>query len=169
MLRRFALNAALAAMVVSAPAFAAEKLGCAQPDPQAASAGASAPVAKESVAATTGPKVVFQLNRAEDASTILRFVTNYLAAEPSAQVAVVGYADGANFLLKGAADANGKLYEEQLAALAARGVAFKVCGNTLRARSLTAEAVSPSAAVVPGAVNEIIRLQTREGYAHFQN
>jgi len=169
MLRTFALNAVVAAMALSASAFAAEKLGCAQPDPQAAAAAPAAAVAvKDAAVAASGPKVVFQLNKAEDASTILRFVTNYLAAEPSAQVAVVGYSDGANFLLKGATDANGKAYEEQLAALAARGVAFKVCGNTLRARSLTAEAVSPSATVVPGAVNEIIRLQTREGYAYFQ-
>ena len=35
-------------------------------------------------------KVLFKLNTAEDAPTILRFVTNYLAVEPTAQVAVVG-------------------------------------------------------------------------------
>ena len=170
MLRTFALNAVLAAMALSAPALAAEKLGCAQPDPQvAAVAPVPVPEPRDTTGTATGPRVVFQLNKAEDASTILRFVTNYLASEPSARVAVVGYAGGADFLLKGATDASGKLYEEQLAALASRGVDFKVCGNTLRARSLSAEAVSPSASVVPGAVNEIIRLQTREGYAHFQH
>ncbi len=121
------------------------------------------------VAIGTGPKVVFQLNTAEDAPTILRFVTNYLAVEPNAQVAVVGYAGGIDFMLQGARDASGKLYAEQMAALTDRGVTFKVCNNTLRARNLTASAVSPPALVVPGAVNEIIRLQTREGYAYFQN
>ncbi len=169
MLRTWVLNAAVAAMAVAAPAFADEKLGCAQPDPQAAVAAPVPVSAVNEAAAATGPRVVFQLNKAEEAPTILRFVTNYLAVEPTAQVAVVGYAGGIDFLLKGATDANGKAYEEQLAALAARGVAFKVCNNTLKARSLAADAVSPSATVVPGAVNEIIRLQTREGYAHFQN
>jgi intracellular sulfur oxidation DsrE/DsrF family protein len=84
-------------------------------------------------------------------------------------VAVVGYAGGIDFMLKDALDANGKPYADQLAALTAGGVAFKVCNNTLKARNLTAVAVSPHATVVPGAVNEIIRLQTREGYAYFQN
>ena len=114
-------------------------------------------------------KFLFKLNTAEDAPTILRFVTNYLAVEPTAQVAVVGNAGGIDFMLKDALDANGKPYADQLAALTGRGVAFEVCNNTLKARNLTAAAVSPLAAVVPGAVNEIIRLQTKEGYAHFRN
>jgi intracellular sulfur oxidation DsrE/DsrF family protein len=114
-------------------------------------------------------KVVFQLNTADDAPTILRFVTNYLAVEPTALVAVVGYAGGIDFMLLGARDPSGKPYADQMAALAARGVAFKACNNTLKARNLTAAAVSPPAIVVPGAVNEIIRLQTKEGYAYFQN
>lgn len=170
MFRAFALNVALATMVMSGFALAQEKLGCAAPDAQpAAAAPADAPAAARDVAATADPRVLFKINTAADAPTILRFVTNYLAVEPAAHVAVVGYSDGVDFMLKGATDANGKPYEEQLAALAAKGVAFKVCNNTLRARSLTADAVSPSATVVPGAVNEIIRLQTREHYAYFQN
>lgn len=162
MFRAFALNAVLAAMMMSGSALAAEKLGCAAPDAVVAANADTAPVAAE-------PRVLFKLNKAEDAPTILRFVTNYLAVEPTARVAVVGYAGGIDFMLKGATDANGKPYEEQLATLAARGVAFKVCNNTLKARSLTVDSVSPSAAVVPGAVNEIIRLQTREHYAYFEN
>jgi hypothetical protein len=35
-------------------------------------------------------KVPFKRNTAEDALTILRFVTNYLAVEPTAQMAAVG-------------------------------------------------------------------------------
>ena len=82
---------------------------------------------------------------------------------------MVGYAGGIDFMLRDARDTSGKPYADQVAALAARGVAFKACNNTLKARNLTAEVVSPPATVVPGAVNEIIRLQTREGYAYFQN
>ncbi|MEO8507777.1 MAG: DsrE family protein [Betaproteobacteria bacterium] len=155
----------------SAPA--AKNVNCAAPAEPQTSANADGQVTgsqRDALSrAATGPKVVFQLNAAEDAPTILRFVTNYLAVEPGAEVAVVGYAGGIDFMLEGARDPGGKPYADQLAALAARGVAFKVCNNTLKARNLTAGAVSPQAMVVPGAVNEIIRLQTKEGYAYFQH
>lgn len=118
---------------------------------------------------TEHPKVVFQINQSADAPTILRFVTNYLVAEPTAKVVVVGYAGGAEFMLKGAKDTAGKPFVDQVQVLASKGVMFKVCNNTLKARNLTAEDVIPSVAVVPGAVNEIIRLQTREGYAYFRH
>jgi len=164
-------QAAVAAATPKSPAPAAGKLGCAAPSDYVttASAEAQSPRCSPESQAASVPRVVFQLNKAEDAPTILRFVTNYLAVEPSAQVAVVGFAGGIDFMLQDARDPSGKPYADQLAALAARGVAFKVCNNTLKARNLTIAAVSPPATVVPGAVNEIIRLQTREGYAYFQN
>ena len=115
------------------------------------------------------PKVVFQINQAADAPAILGFVANYLRAEPTAGVAVVGYAGGVDFMLKGAKDAAGKPYADQLRILAGQGVQFKACNNTLKSRKLSADAVVPQAAVVPSAVNEIIRLQTREGYAYFRH
>jgi uncharacterized protein len=129
-----------------------------------------APVGKSGniLALTAVPKVVFQINQAADAPAILGFVTNYLVAEPSASVAVVGYAGGIDFMLKGARDAGGKPYANQLQALAEKGVLFKACGNTLKQRKLAADALSPQVTEVPGAVNEIIRLQTREGYAYFR-
>jgi len=121
------------------------------------------------ISPTFVPKVVFQINVAEDAPTILRFVTNYLLAEPTAKVAVVGYGQGIDFMLKDAKDPKGVLYAPQLAMLKTKGVAFKVCNNTLKSRNLTSDVVSNEAIVVPSAVNEILRLQTREGYAYFQN
>jgi len=111
---------------------------------------------------------VFQINDAANASTILRFVTNYLVAEPSAKV-TVGYASGIDFMLADAKDARGDPWAIKLEALAGQGVAFKVCNNTLKSRNLGAEVVAKEATVVPSAVNEIIRLQTREGYAYFQH
>lgn len=123
----------------------------------------------DAVTSSSHPKVVFQINQAADAATILRFVTNYLIAEPSASVAVVGYGGGVDFMMRGAKDAAGKPYSDQLQALANKGVVFKVCNNTLKSRNLTADAVDPATTVVPGAVNEIIRLQTKEGYAYFRH
>ena len=114
------------------------------------------------------PRVVFQVNDADDTALVLRVVANYLLAEPDAEIAVVGYGTGAEFMLKDARDANGKPYAEQLQRLTERGVAFKVCNNWLRSRNLTASAVTPLASVVPSAVIEILRLQTAEGFAYFR-
>ena len=115
------------------------------------------------------PKVVFQINKAEDAPLILRFVTNYLKVEPEAEVAVVGYASGIDFMLKNAIDADGKPYAIQISRLVDRGVAFKVCNNTLSARNASPDVVLAGVSIVPSAVNEIVRLQTQEGYSHFRN
>ena len=184
MVRIFALLLAAVLAAAAVPALAANetqstatatigpvatKLGCVDSSAPATPETAAVSVRQPSAVPTGSPKVIFQLNTADDAPTILRFVTNYLAVEPTARVAVVGYAGGIDFMLKDAKDANGKPYAEQMAALAARGVEFKVCNNTLRARKLTVEAVGAPAVVVPGAVNEIIRLQTKEGYAYFRN
>ncbi|BCS54144.1 DsrE family protein [Geobacter sp. SVR] len=130
---------------------------------------ASAAKAGNPAASNWHPKVVFQINDDDDVPVVLRYVTNYLKAEPTAEVAVVGYGEGLDFMLKGAVDSDGKPYADQVQALKDKGVAFKACNNTLKARTLGADAVIPAAVVVPGAVNEIIRLQTREGYAYFKN
>lgn len=115
------------------------------------------------------PKVVFQINKAEDAPLILRFVSNYLKVEPEAQVAIVGYASGIDFMLKNATDGDGKPYAIQVNRLLDRGVAFKVCNNTLSARDATQDVVLAGVNIVPSAVNEIVRLQTQEGYSYFRN
>jgi intracellular sulfur oxidation DsrE/DsrF family protein len=134
----------------------------------------AAPASGATPAVTTaavndGPKVVFQINDAANASAVLRFVTNYLVSEPTAQITVVGYMTGIDFMLADAKDARDNPYELQLQALAERGVQFKVCNNTLKSRNLEATVVAKQASVVPSAVNEIIRLQTREGYAYFHH
>ena len=127
------------------------------------------PAAAAPAATDAAPKVVFQINDVANASTILRFVTNYLVAEPTARITVVGYGSGIDFMLADAKDARGDPWAIKVEALAAQGVAFKVCNNTLKSRNLGAEAVAKEATVVPSAVNEIIRLQTREGHAYFQH
>lgn len=115
------------------------------------------------------PRVVFQVNRAEDAPLILRFVTNYLKSEPEAEVTVVGYSSGIDFMLKNAVDADGKAYATQVNRLLDMGVAFKVCNNTLKARNAAPDVVLANVGIVPSAVNEIVRLQTQEGYSYFRH
>ena len=127
-------------------------------------AGASA-----ASAADNAPKVVFQINDDANASAVLRFVTNYLLSEPTARITVVGYMSGIDFMLADAKDSRGDPWAVKLQALAGQGVTFKVCNNTLKSRNLGPEVVAKEAIVVPSAVNEIIRLQTREGYAYFHH
>lgn len=113
------------------------------------------------------PKAVFQVSKLDDAELVLRVVGNYLVAEPTVEVHVVGYSTGIDFMLKGATDEKAKRYAEQMRRLADRGVKFKVCNNTLKGRNLTADAVDPLTSVVPSAVIEILRLQTHERFAYF--
>lgn len=120
-------------------------------------------------AASPRPKVVFQVNRAEDAPLILRFVANYLRSEPEAEVTVVGYASGIDFMLKDARTADGSLYAAQVNRLLDMGVAFRVCNNTLKARNASTDVVLANVGVVQSAVNEIVRLQTQEGYSYFRH
>ena len=125
--------------------------------------------AATSPASEGGPKVVFQINDDANASTVLRFVTNYLVSEPTAKITVVGYMSGIDFMLADAKDARGDPWAIKLQALAGQGVNFKVCNNTLKSRGLGPDVVAKEVTVVPSAVNEIIRLQTREGYAYFNH
>ena len=114
------------------------------------------------------PKALFQLSNAEDTALVLRVVANYLLAEPNAEVTVVGYNSGAEFMLKDARDPNGKLYSEQINRLADRGVVFKACNNWLKSRNLTPDALVSPVTVVPSGVIEILRLQNEEGFAYFR-
>ena len=144
---------------------------------QSASVASAAPVVQDQKkldctskeARAAKPKVVFQVNRAEDAPLILRFVTNYLKSEPEAEVTVVGYASGIDFMLKDAKDGDGKPYAVPVNRLLDMGVMFKVCNNTLKARSASPDVVLASVGIVPSAVNEIVRLQTQEGYSYFRH
>ena len=144
---------------------------------QSASVASAAPPAQEQkkldctnkAAQAPKPKVVFQVNRADDAPLILRFVTNYVKSEPEAEVTVVGYASGIDFMLKDAKDSDGKAYAAQVNRLLDMGVMFKVCNNTLKARNASPDVVLASVGIVPSAVNEIVRLQTQDGYSYFRH
>jgi intracellular sulfur oxidation DsrE/DsrF family protein len=161
-------------VVAIALAFASAAHAQTAPSTTIASAAPAAAEAKKldctsKAAQSPKPRVVFQVNRAEDAPLILRFVTNYLKSEPEAEVTVVGYSSGIDFMLKNAVDADGKSYATQVNRLLDMGVAFKVCNNTLKARNATPDVVLANVGVVPSAVNEIVRLQTQEGYSYFRH
>lgn len=118
--------------------------------------------------AQTRAKVVFQISQSGSASTALRNLANHLEASPNATVVVVAHNDGVDFLLRGARDESGQLFEPAVMKLKSRGVDFRVCGNTLTRRQIDTAKVVPAATLVPSGVAEISRLQTREGYAYLR-
>jgi len=112
-------------------------------------------------------KVVYHLSEGLDqASRTLGNIRNHLDADPSAKIVVVGHGDGILFMIEGAKNRNGQAYDAPVGALASRGVEFRVCNNTLTARSIPANKVLLDAKVVQSGVAEVARLQAKEGYAY---
>src|SRR6476661_11059152 len=95
-------------------------------------------------------------------------IRNHLRAEPDTKVVVVANGDGIRFLLAGATERNGKPFDAAVAALAAQGVEFKVCGNTLAAHDVPVSRLLPEAKLVTSGVVEIARLQARDGFVYLR-
>lgn len=124
-------------------------------------------------ATTTQPakmqeKVVYHFNDSANASIGMNNIKNHLAAAPDAKIVVVTHGKGVDFLLDGAADKDGNPYNIKVEELAAKGVDFRVCNNTLVSRKIDAKTVLPQAKIVPSGVAEIGRLQAKEGYAYLK-
>jgi uncharacterized protein len=114
-------------------------------------------------------KVVYHVNEGlAQASNGLRNINNHLEVNPDAKIVVVTHAQGVDFLMKGAKDANGNKYEDLVERLSQRGVQFDVCDITLRNRKLTRDHFIEYATFVPSGVAEVTRLQQREGYAYLR-
>ena len=114
-------------------------------------------------------KVVYHVNEGmAQASSGLRNINNHLEVNPEARIVVVTHAQGVDFLMKGAKDANGNKYEDLVERLKQRGVQFDVCDITLRNRKLSREQFIEYATFVPSGVAEVTRLQQREGYAYLR-
>lgn len=119
-------------------------------------------------AAVLEERVVYHVNDSANATAALRNIKNHLQASPDARIVVVTHSTGIDFLLKGAQDANGNSYLPAIEELKTRGVDFRVCNNTLKARKIDATAVVAEATIVPAGVAEISRLQAREGFGYIK-
>jgi uncharacterized protein len=97
----------------------------------------------------------------------LRNIRNHLDVDPGAKITVVTHADGVDFLMEGAKDANGGTYAGPVAALVGRGVKFEVCEITLRNRNLKKEQFVQEAEFTPSGVVRIAKLQ-KEGAAYIK-
>lgn len=114
-------------------------------------------------------KVVYHMaDGIEQASRGLANIRNELRQEPNTHITVVALGDGIQFLLKGAKERNGKLFEPAVAALSEQGVEFRICNNTLTAHNVPVTDVLPQAKVVPAGVVEVVRLQAKEGFVYFR-
>ena len=114
-------------------------------------------------------KVVYHLTEGiEQASRAMSNIRNHLRADPSVKIVVVANGEGIRFLLGGALERNGKPFEEAVSKLAAQGVEFRVCENTLTSHDVPRSSLLPEAKLVPSGVAEVARLQAREGYAYLR-
>ena len=99
-------------------------------------------------------KTVYHVNTGVDtAAAVLNNVQNHLNADPKARIVVVTHGLGIDFLLQDAKDNKGREFSAPVSHLAAKGVEFRVCNNTLEGRKIDRKRVLPEATVVPsGAV-----------------
>jgi uncharacterized protein len=114
-------------------------------------------------------KVVYHISDGSaQAARGLVNIQNHLNAAPETRITVVTHGPGIDFLLEGATDPQGHAFTSAIGALAARGVEFLVCNNTLVGRGIPADKVVLEARVVPSGVAEVARLQAREGYVYIR-
>ncbi|QET03344.1 hypothetical protein FOB72_15650 [Cupriavidus pauculus] len=114
-------------------------------------------------------KVVYQMSEGLDqAVRMMSNLRNHLNGAPGTKIVVVAFGYGIDFLLEGAKDARGNAFDAPVAALAADGVEFRACGNTLAARRISPSSLLLEAKVVPAGVVEVANLQFNEGYAYIK-
>jgi intracellular sulfur oxidation DsrE/DsrF family protein len=114
-------------------------------------------------------KVVYHLTEGLDQSQrAMGNIRNHLNAEPGARIVVVGNADGILFMLDGAKDRNGYPFDATIQDLKAKGVDFRICGNTLAVRKIDRAKAIPDVSIVDSGVAEAARLQAREGFVYLR-
>jgi len=117
-------------------------------------------VATTALAASAQDKVIYHIdNTASQAVKGLRNIRNHLDVDPTARITVVTHAEGVDFLMEGAKDANGGPFAGPVSALVARGVKFEICEITLRNRNLKKEQFIQEAEFTPSGVVRIAKLQ----------
>ncbi|MDO8904122.1 DsrE family protein [Hydrogenophaga sp.] len=114
-------------------------------------------------------KVVYHMSEGiPQASRAVNNIRNHLAADPTAKIVVVTHGLGIDFLLEGATNQMDQPFAGAIGDLAAKGVEFRVCNNTLVSRKIDAAKVAMEAKVIPSGVAEVARLQAREGFVYLR-
>ena len=129
---------------------------------------AACTLALASAASWAQDTVVYHINdTASQALGTLRNIRNHLDTDPTAKITVVTHANGVDFLMEGAKDANGGPFAGTVSALVARGVKFEVCEITLKNRSMKKEQFIQEADFTPSGVVRITKLQ-KMGFAYIR-
>jgi len=114
-------------------------------------------------------KVVYHLSEGTaQAARSINNISNHLAADPNAKIVVVAHGAGIDFLLQGAMTPANQPFSGSVGALAARGVEFRVCNNTLVTRKIDPSTIAMEATVVPSGVSEVAMLQAKQGYVYLR-
>jgi len=113
-------------------------------------------------------KTVYHLPDDRLATLAMNNISNHLAADPGVRIVVVALSTGVRAFTFGAQDAGGRPYAEWVDQLAARGVEFRICQNSMNALRLTQKDLIDKVQLVPSGVAEIARLQAREGYVYIR-
>lgn len=125
-------------------------------------------LAEESTRSASPVHVVYHIDNAARAAAALRNIRNHRAADPQVQIVVVALANGVRFLADGAEDAKGNPFEPMIDDLSFAGVEFRACNNSLVGMKLSVEDIHAEVQVVASGVEEIGRLQFRQGYAYIK-
>ncbi len=114
-------------------------------------------------------KVVYHMSEGiPQASRAVNNIRNHLAADPKAKIVVVTHGLGIDFLLQGAVNQMDQPFAGAIGELAARGVEFRVCNNTLVSRKISADKIAMEASIVPSGVSEVATLQAKQGYVYLR-
>jgi hypothetical protein len=121
------------------------------------------------VAADEPVKVVYHMSEGiPQASRAIANIRNHLAADPTVKIVVVAHGLGIDFLLKEAVNQMEQPFGPAVAELAAKGVEFRVCNNTLSARKIDVSRVMAEAKIVPSGVAETANLQAKQGFVYLR-
>ena len=114
-------------------------------------------------------KTVYHMSEGiPQASRAINNIRNHLAADPNVKIVVVTHGLGIDFLLQGATNQMEQPFAGAISELAAKGVEFRVCNNTLASRKIDASQVVKEAKIVPSGVAEVAKLQAREGFVYLR-
>lgn len=125
-------------------------------------------VAEAAPAKSTRRTAAYHISDHTRAIKMMRNLAAHRDADASAELVVVAFGGGVDFLLEGAVDEHGNSYDALVDTHVAAGVKFRVCNNTLVARKIERSRLLPDVVVVTSGVAELTRLQCDEGAAYIK-
>lgn len=114
-------------------------------------------------------KFVFHITESDSARGLLNNARNlHESSNGKVKIVVVANGTGLDFLLQDAADKNGNPYNIAIEGLQAKGVEFRACNNTMKARKIDPAKLLEKIQIVPAGISEVARLQAKEGYYYIK-